>query len=325
MRSPGLAPKAPTVFSTVGVPAGRRVELWETHNASALIGLEVHATEPLEATELNIQLPRVHLARVAGSAHAVQRTPDVIGRSPADAIAVYLTLRGDASFTGPDGTRALRPGNVVICETDRPFRREFARGLEELVIKVPRPALAALAEGTLLRKPVITAFAGAGGQLDRYARALARAAGQATRTTRPLPADEGTVLDLVAVLTWGHDAARTTAHRAAARSYIEEHLTDPNLGAGEIAAAIAISERQLTRVFAADGTSVPRHILSRRLHLAHALLSSPAVPTRTDTERVADMAARCGFTSVTYFSHTFRAHFGQRASDVRREQTGPAG
>ena len=102
-----------------------------------------------------------------------------------------------------------------------------------------------------------------------------------------------------------------TAHRAAARSYIEEHLTDPGLGAGQIAAAIGISERQLSRVFAADGTSVPRLILSRRLQLARLVLSSEAVT-------VADVAARCGFTSVTYFSHAFRSHFGERASDVRR-------
>ena len=36
MQPEDLAPKA---FSTVGLPAARRVELWETHNATALIGL----------------------------------------------------------------------------------------------------------------------------------------------------------------------------------------------------------------------------------------------------------------------------------------------
>ena len=47
MQPPDLAPKA---FSTVGLPAARRVELWETHNATALIGLDVQASEPLVAT-----------------------------------------------------------------------------------------------------------------------------------------------------------------------------------------------------------------------------------------------------------------------------------
>jgi AraC-like DNA-binding protein len=101
------------------------------------------------------------------------------------------------------------------------------------------------------------------------------------------------------------------AHRAAARAYIAEHLSDPGLGAARVAAAIGISERQLSRVFAADGISVPRHILSCRLDLARALLARP------DAGPVSDVAARCGFTSPAYFSHVFRERFGVRASELR--------
>jgi len=293
----------PTVFSTVGLPTARRVELWETHNATALIGLDVRATEALEATELNVQLAQVQLARVSATAHAVERTAGVIDRSPGDAIAVYLTLRGEAWFRQSDGKRVLRPGNALICETDQPFTRGFARGLEELVVKIPQAALPGVAR---LREPVITTF----DPRDQYARALAGMVGRAARAERRLPAEERILVDLVTVLADRRAAPMATAHRAAARSYIEEHLTDPGLGAGQIAAAIGISERQLSRVFAADGTSVPRHILSRRLQLARLVLSSEAVT-------VADVAARCGFTSVTYFSHAFRTQFGERASDVR--------
>lgn len=56
---------APGVFATVGLPVARRVELWETHNATALIGLDVQASQPLIATEFNVHLPRVDLARSA--------------------------------------------------------------------------------------------------------------------------------------------------------------------------------------------------------------------------------------------------------------------
>ena len=109
------------------------------------------------------------------------------------------------------------------------------------------------------------------------------------------------------------------AHRAAAKSFIEDHLTDPALGAAWIASAVGISERQLSRVFAADGTSIPRHILHRRLRLAHALLAEPACGG--DRDAVADIAARCGFTSAAHFSHAFAGYFGRRASEVRREAT----
>ena len=55
---------------------------------------------------------------------------------------------------------------------------------------------------------------------DGNARALARIAGRATRTEHPLPPDERTVLDLVAVLLTGRSAALAAAHRAAAHLYI---------------------------------------------------------------------------------------------------------
>ena len=135
MQPADLAPRA---FSTVGLPAARRVELWETHNATALIGLDIQASEPLVATELNVRLSHVDLARVSGSAHVVRRTREVIERSPADAIAVYLTLRGDAWFECADRTYALRPGSTLVSETNQPFARGFSRGLEELVVKVDR-------------------------------------------------------------------------------------------------------------------------------------------------------------------------------------------
>lgn len=306
--------QAPRIFSTAGLPDVRRIELWESHNAASLIGLRCHTTgpHPLAATELNLQLDQVHLARVGGSSHVVERTAGVIRRSPADAIAVYLTLRGDAWFSGEDGTRALRPGHVLICDADRPFSRGFARGLEELAVKVPRAAFTQLTGLETLRAPVIADFSAG---KDPYARALARIAGRAARRSAAVPADERTVLELVTVLVGGRDADTSVAYRAAARSFIEAHLGDPGLDAAGVAAAVGISGRHLSRVFAADGTSVPRHVLSRRLELARAMLADAAWPGRT----VAEVAAACGFTSVTYFSHAFRQRFGQRAGEVRRE------
>lgn len=332
---------APAVFSTAGLAAPRRVELWEAHNAAALIGLDVRAPGPLDATEINVRLPQARLARVTASAHAVERTKDVIARCPADSIAIYLALRGEAWFTSADGTSRLRPGEAVICATDQPFARRFAGGFEELVVTVPCSAFPGRFDATPaagLAQPKISLFSASGivsrpgcgarpsdaAQVSQYARALARLAGRATRAQQPLPPDEAAVLDLATVLAAGPAAAPATAHRAAARSYIEEHLTRPDLGAERVAAAIGLSERQLSRVFAADGTSVPRHILARRLALAHSLLSSAGSAPGSAPEPVADVAARCGFTSADYFSHAFRRHFGYRASDLRHAALAPA-
>jgi AraC-like DNA-binding protein len=200
----------------------------------------------------------------------------------------------------------LRPGNVLICDADTPFARRFPRGLEELVVKVPRTAF-----GAGLSHPVVAASGG-----SRYASALAKLAARATRAEHPVRPDERTLLELVTVLAAGPHAAPQAAHHAAACAFIEDQLTDPGLGAGWVAAAIGVSERQLSRVFAAGGTSVPRYILLRRLELAHAMLASGG-------STVADVAASCGFVSARYFSHVFRQHYGQRAGDILREAVRP--
>jgi AraC-like DNA-binding protein len=61
-------------------------------------------------------------------------------------------------------------------------------------------------------------------------------------------------------------------------------------------------------------------LIALDVHAARPLdASSPIASRETGTvETMADVAARCGFTSATYFSRAFCFHFGIRASDVRR-------
>ena len=128
---------------------------------------------------------------------------------------------------------------------------------------------------------MVTAFAPGH---DPYARALARLADRATRPGYRVTADQGVLIDLVAVLASGpgadRGAGRAAALRAAAYGFIEDHLADPGLGAARIAAAIGVSERHLSRVLAAEGITVPRLVRSRRLELAYAMLAGagPAAP-----------------------------------------------
>lgn len=330
---------AAETFSTIGLPVPQRIALWERHNAAALVGLEVRAGTALQAAETSVRLPAATLARVRGSAHAVHRSAAAISRDPCAALAVYLPLRGEGSFEQDGRALTLRPGHALVCETDRPFTRTFAHGLEELVVTVPHAALdlayGRAPDAPLLPRPSVTAFgAAAAGTATApgpavYAAALARLAARATRDRQPVRADARTIVELVCVLADGEGGARSDrarAYRAAARAFIEDHVGEPGLGADRVAHAVGISERHLSRIFAADGTSVPRYVLARRLELAYALLAAP--PTRTAlsddgsarcAESVGEIASACGFTSTAYFSHVFARRFGRHAGELLRE------
>src|SRR3954454_5651106 len=169
----------PVRFSTAGLPDAERIARWEDHNAQALVGLRCRTLGEgiLEATEVNLQLPQLHLARVRGTSHVVERPPEVIRRHPADAIAVYLTLVGEAFFYNDDGVRILRPGQLVVCDADRPFIRGFSRGLEELAIKVPRSLFRELTGRGSVPTPLVRDFSGD----DPTARTLAKLVDRALR------------------------------------------------------------------------------------------------------------------------------------------------
>lgn len=314
------------LFSTVGLAEAQRVALWEEHNAQALIGLKCRSLEDdaleLEATEINLQLAHVHLARVTGTPHVVERTRSVVRRLPSDAVACYLALAGEAFFYHDDGVRVLRPGQLIVCDADRPFMRGFSQGLEELAVKVPREVWRELG-GPSLAQPLVFDVDEGTAQARALARMVGRAVlpqGASTNTnTNTAPStyttgavEESVLLELLGSVVAGRAPVSAAVHLATAKAFVEEHLADAGLTAARVARGIGVSERHLSRVFAAGGEGFPQYLLGRRLERARALLLAGT------PESVAWTAAACGFGSASHFSHTFRERYGMRAADVLR-------
>jgi AraC-like DNA-binding protein len=303
--------RGPREFSTVGLPVAERIERWEQHNSTSLIGLQCRTigSGVLDAREINVELGSVGLARVTAGPHIVERSTAQITAAPVDSIALYFTLSGEAFFYRDDGVRTLRPGQVLAMDADTPFVRGFSGGLDELVVRIPRATFTEHTGVADLDRPIVVAFTG-----DPQADALAHLVGRALSADVPIPTDEDTLLDLVAFIAAGGRHADASVHLAAAKAFIAAHLTDPRLGAAMIAAGVGLSPRQLSRVFAASGASVPQYIRERRLDRARALLADAAnrhIP-------VAEIAARCGFGSAAHFSTAFAERFGAAPSELRR-------
>jgi len=308
----GNASSTMVAFSTDDVPEEHRIELWEGHNAAALIGLRCRTLDglPLGATELNVQLDRIRLARVTGTSHTVERSAEMIRSNPADAVALYFTLVGEAFFYCADGVRIVRPGQLLVCDVDRPFLRGFSQGLQELAVVVPRSVFADIAGVQTVREPLVVDFAQGG---NAHAHALASLVGRAVHPADPVGAAEHTVLELLEAAVGARRSAGTSANLAAARIFIDRRLGDRNLSAARVAAGIGVSDRQLSRIFAEQGSSVPRYIQDRRLALAHGMLRDATqigVP-------IAEVARRCGFGSPAQFARGFKERYGMRPADLR--------
>src|SRR5258705_688029 len=309
---------APTVanyphqaFSTAHLPVEQRVQAWEKHNADTLIALKCRPPQDdiLHAREDNLQLRQVHLARVRGTAHLVERSAYLVEQQPTGSVAVFVSLRGEALFQHAGMRQILRPGDLLVCDADGQFVLGFSTGLDELALRVK---WSALPDMNRPGEPLIVR----GSEANPYGRAIARLAGS-TVGRHVAPPDEQTIIDLLSGLVTRGATRQHVLHRALASAYIEESLRDPQLSAPEVADAVGISDRQLTRIFAATGTTVPRYVLKRRLDLAHSLLTGPDAGMQV----TAMVATLCGFQSTSHFSRNFRDRFGIAPGESRRAAT----
>ena len=106
-------------------------------------------------------------------------------------------------------------------------------------------------------------------------------------------------------------------HLTAAKTYIDDHLTDPDLSPRKVAAGAAVSIRYLHELFRSTGETVRQRIIRRRLDLAYAALTDP----RRASVSVSTIAADCGFKTAAHFSRCFVDLYGHTATEVRAATT----
>jgi len=307
-------------FSTSGVSEPERIERWEQHNAEALVPLAARSIDgaPLEATEINLQLPNLQFAHVSANPHVVERTTSHIAASGTDGVALYFSLAGDAFFYHQEGVHLQQPGTLLICDTTQPFIRGFAQGLREYVLVVPREVFESTTEGKTPPKPLVLHFADVPGG-DVHAAALARLVERslAQPDDASLAATEESALDLLRTMFSDDGTHSSAAYRRAAVAWIERNLRDPTISVSRVAQAVGVSERHLARAFGETGTGVARTILTLRLELAKRLLAESA------TAPVGDVALASGFVSHAHFSRVFRERYELTPMEWRATQLSP--
>lgn len=103
-------------------------------------------------------------------------------------------------------------------------------------------------------------------------------------------------------------------------AYIRNHLRDPDLGPAKIAAANAISVRQLYRIYEGRSLGLEASITELRLLATRSALASTAARSRS----IAAIASEWGFSNPSYFADRFRRRFGMTPRQWRDLHHEPA-
>ncbi|MEV5084529.1 helix-turn-helix domain-containing protein [Streptomyces sp. NPDC056159] len=312
-------------LSTEVVAAKERFALWEEFSQESHMPnlLRSEHQDDFRAAMRVVGLGGVQVSVSSFPHLEVVRTPKLVRRCDPEMYQVDCVLSGEIVLELDGRESMCRAGDIVLVDSGRPFRGQFratrGRG-SHLVAQFPRtllPLPRSTVQGALAAP--ISARHGMGATFYRWLSDLSSRAEEFTAAEAPTLAS--VTVDLLASLL-GHclDAekkltpqSRRQALRVRICDFVEQHLGDPDLTPGAIAAAHGISVSHLHAVFADQDLTVAAWIRNRRLERCRRDLTDPLLLARP----VQAVAAHWGFTSPAHFSRAFRAAYGMSPREYR--------
>jgi AraC-like DNA-binding protein len=314
-------------FRTDDLPASERFGCWHDVMANALIptiACSDHQGD-FRASLRALDLGAVQVSALTYPSLMSRRTPKLIRRSDPELYQVGLILRGDQGIAQVGRDASLRPSDLVLYDSSRPFVTRVAvdeDGIAAAMVAQFPKALFPLPSSRVDRLIAvrISGRAGIGALLAQLLVRLPADAAHLRPSDGPRLGD--VVFDLlVALLAHELDADSTVPPETHRRSliwriqaFIRQHIGDPELTPAAIAAAHHISTRHLHRLFHEEGVTVAGWIRAQRLEGCRRDLEDPALHVTP----IHKIAMRWGFRHPAAFSRAFRATYGLSPRDYRQ-------
>jgi AraC-like DNA-binding protein len=311
-----------TVFRAADEPVRTRLEYWHHVMSSALGPLDLRAPDDPDFRDRfavgHLGAVRVGDLYCSGPGQGDRRSNHT-RRGDRDMFWIGVQVSGRMVVEQGGRQACLEPGDLTLIDLSRPCRwttptsRVTAVAFPRELLPLHPDGLAAL---TAVRIP---GDRGPGALASTFARSLPR---HLDDLDGPGAARLGTtVLDLLTTtvatcLDRPGEVPAPTRQRALLtqiHAFIEQHLADPDLSPGVVAAANHISVRYLHRLFETEQMTVADRIRTRRLERCLRDLLDPLHAA----EPVRAIAARWGFRDPAHFSRLFRNTYGDTPSRYR--------
>lgn len=297
----------------------RGFQRWRSCVADVFPPLRVSPTDraPFAGSIRSAGSGDLHVSRMASSPHLVERRPEQISRSDESYLKLSLHVSGRSLMIQDGHEIVLEPGDITLYDTSRPYTMVQERDFSMLVAMFPREAVRAVApDAPALAGLKFDAGSGLASVVSGYLHTLDRNLDTLAGPAGARLSQAG--LELIGSLLAMElgNAPTIEPHAVMLRriqGYIEQHLGDPGLSPGMIAAGHFISIRHLHGMFQAEGVSVASWIRARRLERCHQDLSDPLLVGRS----VASIAARWGLLDAGHFSKLFRQAYGVSPTQFR--------
>ncbi|WP_126400987.1 helix-turn-helix domain-containing protein [Blastochloris tepida] len=248
------------------------------------------------------------------------RSPETVGRSPVDHVAIRLIAAGSLRGSAGASDVAAEAGDILFLDLLQSLTLQLGAqdATEDITLWVPRARfVAALSDEHLLHGQALRAGTPAGAVIGAALAALVRQADAMTRAEMDALAagiSELTARVLAPVLAAAGPAggAEPLASFLTIRRYIDRNLAAPTLDPDAVARAFGLSRASLYRLFEPIG-GVACYIRRQRLNRAYQEITAPSLRE----QRIGPIAHRWGFRNLSAFNRLFAQTFGLTPGDAR--------
>jgi AraC-like DNA-binding protein len=268
---------------------------------------------------------RLMVTDVRSTAQDIRRTPRLVSEADNAYFQVAMVANGIGRISQDDRQAVLHPGDCVLYETTRPFQWLFDSDWDVWVFSLPSESVR-LGESERRRISAhrLDGTTGLTGVVSRFLLDLARHSENlpAEQSERVLAHASDLVVTLLSDRLDDTIAVRGAVHRSQMmriKDYIDQRVSDPDLGPAEIAAAVNISTRYLHKLFEAEHHTVSLYIRGLRLERARRDLLDPRLADRP----IATIAFACGFGDLSAFNRAFKDAYAASPKELRNASTHP--
>ena len=307
-----------TLLSTDAVSPGDRAPQWREWVYQHFGGLqsELYGDADFDGHIAASHAGDVILTRLEANRHRVLKTPSLARSSDTAYLKIVAPWQGSATVQQDGREACARDGAWVIYDTTGSYEIANPERCDHLIVMVPKEGMA---ERSLRIEGVMARRLGTNG--------ISRVALETMRNTyQELPnmsasaaLGAGELIKQLVRLSLQEIAGQETsvtqreALRDRVRTYVQQHLRDPNLSVDAIARALNCSRRHLYNAFAGEGESIAAHIQRLRLQACIRDLQQAGPHGRPIT----DIALSWGFGNLSHFSRVFRDHTGKSPTEFR--------
>lgn len=259
------------------------------------------------------------LSRLQSDALRYQRLRSQCQRED-DHFLVTIPEQSGIEFSQFGRTVSCRPGAFIVEHSNEPYEFGYGQANSMWVLKLPGNTLR-----NRLRNPErfcamqFQAMSGVGVIFNDFLQLLTRHRDQVNERLEPLLGQQLTELLAVTLeddprILQSTNSAVRSAHLRRVEEFIRRNLQDPDLTPECIARSCAISTRYLHLLFKDTDRTVSQWIRELRLQAAYDhLLRTPG------SMQIGQVAYQWGFADQAQFSNAFKAHFGIKPSELRRQ------